>query len=131
MATETQSDFRGGLNTRSPAHLIGENQLTELQNVDLSHSDLRGEYGSATGGETDFYYEAGSVWVSATGFTGGATILSWPSAYSTDGTASDTASATVNYFTGSPNATIGANSLVNCDIPENEVWVGSPAKKLR
>ena len=29
------------------------------------------------------------------------------------------------------NATIGANSLVNCDIPENEVWVGSPAKKLR
>ena len=29
------------------------------------------------------------------------------------------------------NAIIGANSLVNCDIPENEVWVGSPAKKLR
>ena len=26
---------------------------------------------------------------------------------------------------------IGANSLVNCDIPENEVWVGSPAKKLK
>ena len=109
MATETQSDFRGGLNTRSPAHLIGANQLTELQNVDLSHSDLRGEYGSATGGETDFYYEAGSAWVSATGFAGSTTILPWPSAFSTNGTASVTASATVNYFTGSPNATIGTN----------------------
>ncbi len=29
------------------------------------------------------------------------------------------------------NAVIGANSLVNCNIPENEVWVGSPAKKIR
>jgi len=29
------------------------------------------------------------------------------------------------------NAIVGANSLVNCDIPENEIWVGSPAKKLR
>ena len=29
------------------------------------------------------------------------------------------------------NAVIGANSLVNCDIPAEEVWIGSPAKKLR
>ena len=29
------------------------------------------------------------------------------------------------------NATVGANSLVNCDIPPNEIWVGSPAKKLK
>ena len=29
------------------------------------------------------------------------------------------------------NAIIGANSLVNCDIPAEEVWIGSPAKKLR
>ena len=29
------------------------------------------------------------------------------------------------------NATIGANSLVNCDIPENEIWVGSPARKIK
>ena len=29
------------------------------------------------------------------------------------------------------NAIIGANSLVNCNIPKNEVWVGTPAKKIR
>ena len=29
------------------------------------------------------------------------------------------------------NSTVGANSLVNCDIPPNETWIGSPAKKLR
>ena len=29
------------------------------------------------------------------------------------------------------NSIVGANSLVNHDIPDNEVWVGSPAKKLR
>ena len=28
-------------------------------------------------------------------------------------------------------AIIGANSLVNCNIPENEVWAGTPAKKIR
>ena len=96
MATETQADFRGGLNTRSPAHLIGANQLTELQNVDLSYSDLRGEYGSATGGETDFYYEAGSVWVSATGFTGGALILPWPSRFTGTSTITLVASGTAS-----------------------------------
>lgn len=29
------------------------------------------------------------------------------------------------------NAIIGANSFVNNDIPDNEVWVGTPARKLR
>lgn len=29
------------------------------------------------------------------------------------------------------NATVGANSLVNKNIPSNEIWVGSPAKKLK
>ena len=29
------------------------------------------------------------------------------------------------------NAIIGANSLVNCNIPKNEVWAGTPAKKIR
>jgi len=29
------------------------------------------------------------------------------------------------------NATVGANSLVNKDIPSNEVWVGTPAKKTK
>ena len=28
------------------------------------------------------------------------------------------------------NATIGANSLVNKSIPANEVWVGTPARKI-
>ena len=56
MATEVQTNFSGGLNTRSPAHLIGETQLTELQNVDLSNNDLRGEFGTLAGGKTDFYF---------------------------------------------------------------------------
>ena len=29
------------------------------------------------------------------------------------------------------NTTVGANSLVNKDIPSNEVWVGTPAKKTK
>lgn len=28
------------------------------------------------------------------------------------------------------NATIGANSLIRHDIPPNEIWVGSPARKI-
>jgi acetyltransferase-like isoleucine patch superfamily enzyme len=28
------------------------------------------------------------------------------------------------------NATVGANSLVNKNIPANEVWVGTPARKI-
>ena len=60
MATESQTEFSGGLNTRSPAHLIGVDQLTELQNVDLSNNDLRGEFGTKAGGESDFYYDAAS-----------------------------------------------------------------------
>jgi len=109
MAVESQTDFTGGLNTRAPAHLIGVNQLTELQNVDLSNNDLRGEFGTKAGGETDFYYEAGSSWVSSAGFSGAETIIDWPSAHSTDGSATITISASVNYFTGSPNARIGSS----------------------
>ena len=29
------------------------------------------------------------------------------------------------------NATIGANSLVNKNIPSNEIWAGSPAQKIK
>jgi len=29
------------------------------------------------------------------------------------------------------NATVGANSLVNKNIPSNEIWVGSPAHKIK
>ncbi len=29
------------------------------------------------------------------------------------------------------NATVGANSLVNKNIPANEVWVGTPARKIK
>ena len=107
MAVESQIDFTGGLNTRAPAHLIASNQLTELQNVDLSHNDLRGEFGTQSGGETDFYYEAASAWVSATGFAAAEVILEWPSSYSTDASTTVTISANVSYFSGSPNATIG------------------------
>ena len=107
MAVESQSDFSGGLNTRAPAHLLASNQLTELQNVDLSHNDLRGEFGTQSGGETDFYYEAASAWVSASGFVAAEVILDWPSAYSTDASATPSISANTNYFSGSPNATIG------------------------
>jgi len=109
MATESQTDFSGGLNTRSPAHLIGANQLTELQNVDLSHNDLRGEYGTKAGGASEFYYEAASAWVSTSGFSGGETILDWPSTHSTNGSATITISANTNYFSGSPNAVIGTS----------------------
>ena len=112
MATESQTDFSGGLNTRAPAHLIGANQFTELQNADLSHNDLRGEYGTKSGGETDFYYEAGGSWVSSAGFSGDDVIIPWPSSHSTDGTASVAISSSTNYFTGSPNATIGSNVTI-------------------
>jgi len=111
MAVEVQTDFSGGLNTRAPAHLIGSNQLTELQNVDLSNNDLRGEFGTKAGGETDFYYEAASSWVSSAGFSGAQTILDWPqTTFATGGP--HTISADVNYFTGSPNAQIGSNVTV-------------------
>ena len=29
------------------------------------------------------------------------------------------------------NATVGANSLVNKNIPSNETWVGTPARKIK
>ncbi len=29
------------------------------------------------------------------------------------------------------NATVGANSLVNKNIPPNEIWVGTPARKIK
>jgi acetyltransferase-like isoleucine patch superfamily enzyme len=29
------------------------------------------------------------------------------------------------------NSVVGANSLVNHDIPDNEMWIGTPAKKHR
>ena len=29
------------------------------------------------------------------------------------------------------NSVVGANSMVNRDIPDNEIWVGTPAKKIK
>ena len=29
------------------------------------------------------------------------------------------------------NATVGANSLVNQDVPANEIWAGTPARKIK
>ena len=110
MPQETQADFSGGLNTRFPAHRIGANQVTELQNADLSHGDLRGEYGSNTGGQSQFFYEAGESWVSSTGFTSADVILDWPygetstPAYSGSNTV--TISSSTNYFASNPNARI-------------------------
>lgn len=42
-----------------------------------------------------------------------------------------TASTIMGNVTIGENSIIGANSLVITDIPDNEVWVGSPAKFLR
>ena len=104
MATESQIDFSGGLNTRSPAHLIGMDQLTELQNVDLSHNDLRGEYGTKSGGQVDFFYEAANAGVSSAGFSGDDVILDWPSRFTVtnviESVASGTASKIVFTLTG-------------------------------
>ena len=69
MPVESQSDFSGGLNDRLPPHKIGANQCAELQNVDLSFGDLRGEYQTLSGGQSDYYYEKADRWVSAAGFT--------------------------------------------------------------
>lgn len=106
MPSETQIDFSGGLNTRHPAHRIGANQVTELQNADLSFGDLRGEFGAKAGAQTAFFYEAGDSWVSSSGFSGDSTILSWPYGTSYSGSTTVSISADVSYFSGSPIAEI-------------------------
>ena len=95
MATETQTDFSGGLNTRLPAHRIAENQSTELTNVDLSHGDLRGEYGINGEGFSDYYYEEADQWVSGDGFSPTVTVVAWTSP---GGGATSTISSSINYF---------------------------------
>ena len=106
MPSETQTDFSGGLNTRLPAHRIGANQVTELQNADLSFGDLRGEFGSNSGGEQSFFYEAGNVWISPTGFSGAATIIDWPYGDSSGASGDTPINSNTNYFSGSPLARI-------------------------
>ena len=49
----------------------------------------------------------------------------------TPNSSSYTNSEDYNNVTVGENAIIGANSLVNCNIPKNEIWVGTPAKKIR
>ena len=110
MPSESQTDFSGWLNTRLPPHLIGVNQLTELTNADLSHGDIRGELSSTTGGESSFYYEAASKWVSGAGFTSDITIIDWP--YSSNASTATTISSDTNYFTGSPVAGIGSGRTI-------------------
>ena len=105
MKQEFQVDFSGGLNTRQPPHLIGDNQLAELQNVDLSFGDLRGEYGAKVTGQTSFFYEEAGQWVSSDGFTSDIVIIDWP--YATTSSDTTTISTNTNYFSGSPNAVIG------------------------
>lgn len=48
-----------------------------------------------------------------------------------DGASIGTGSTIMGNVTIGENSLIGAHSLVNCDIPDGEVWVGSPAKFLR
>ena len=81
MATETQADFSGGLNTRLPAHRLPESQSTELSNVDLSFGDLRGEYGINGEGFSDYYYEEADQWVSGEGFSPTVAVKEWPASF--------------------------------------------------
>ena len=110
MKQEFQVDFSGGLNTRQPSHLIGDNQLSELQNADLSFGDLRGEYGSKVPGQSAFFYEEAGQWVSNEGFSTDIVIIDWP--YSSDTSATTTISSNTNYFSGSPNAIIGSGRKI-------------------
>lgn len=48
-----------------------------------------------------------------------------------DGASIGTGSTIMGNVTIGEKALIGANSLVNCDIPDGEVWVGAPAKFLK
>ena len=108
---ESQTSFSGGLNTRSPSHLVAQNQSTELKNANLSFGDLRGELGFGSGGQSEFYYEKGAAWISADGFSADDVINSWPTSYSGNQSTSTTETITsnTNYFSGSPNAAIGNN----------------------
>ena len=110
MAVESQLDFSGGLNTRYPSHRIAANQLTELTDVDLSHGDLRGEYATTTGGQSEHYYEKADLWVSGDGFTATVPIQTWSSS-------TTTISSDANYYSpmviGSAHTvTIGASATV-------------------
>ena len=111
MPLESQTSFNGGINTRSPAHLISQNQASELKNVDLSFQDLRGELGFGPGGQGEFYYEKGNAWISTDGFSADDVINSWPTSYSGDQSSTTTRTITSNtsFFSGSPNAVIGNN----------------------
>lgn len=108
---ESQTDFSGGLNTRSQPHLLQQNQLTEAKNSDLSFRDLRGELGFGPGGQGEFYYEKGNAWISTDGFSADDVINSWPTSYSGDqgSTTTRTITANTSFFSGSPNAIIGNN----------------------
>ena len=89
MPLESQTDFSGGLNDRLPPHKIGANQCAELQNVDLSFGDLRGEYQTLSGGQSDYYYEKADKWVSAAGFTESIAISDFTSSTQTISTDSN------------------------------------------
>ena len=109
MAQETQNNFSGGLNTRYPAHLIAENQATELTDVDLSHGDIRGDYGMASEGFQEYFYEEGNTWVDSAGFTPTVAVIAWP--YSGN-SLTQAISANANYFSV---LSIGTNSTITID----------------
>ena len=109
MAQETQNNFSGGLNTRFPAHLIAENQATELTDVDLSHGHIRGDYGMASEGFQEYFYEEGNTWVDSAGFTPAVAVISWP--YSGN-SLTQSISANANYFSV---LSIGTNSTITID----------------
>ena len=83
MPIESQADFSGGLNDRLPPHKIGANQCAALSNVDLSFGDIRGEYQTVTGGQSDYFYEKANTWVSAAGFTESVAISTFSSSTTT------------------------------------------------
>lgn len=119
MPQETQNNFSGGLNTRYPSHLIPENQATELTDVDLSYGDLRGDYGMATDGQQEYYYEEGGTWVSSDGFTPTVAVIDWPYSGSSLTQAITTDS---NYFSEvviGTSSTITINAGVTLEIYES------------
>ena len=112
MPVESQSDFSGGLNDRLPPHKIGANQCAELQNVDLSFGDLRGEYQTLSGGQSDYYYEKADRWVSAAGFTETLAISNFTSSTQTISTDSNFYSPMTIDSSAGHTVTIASNTTV-------------------
>mgnify|MGYP001336136200 CR=1 FL=1 len=73
MPVEIQNNFSGGLNNRHPAYFLPEGYSPDLQNPDLSFRDLRPDKGTGIdnfdSAGSQYFYEAASAWVGASGFS--------------------------------------------------------------